>query len=114
MKKFGAKIGSTVEVQLEKDTSEFGYDFPEELQAVFEEDILAKQFFDALTPGKQRNLLYIVNNVKNSASRARKSLVIADHLIEQKGALDFKLLKEKIKEYNTRLKKISQKKPHYC
>ena len=54
----------------------------------------------SLTPGKKRTLLYLVGNVKNSDSRIRKSLAIADHLTVNKGQIDFKLLNEAFKAYN--------------
>ncbi|MBK8517794.1 MAG: hypothetical protein IPL55_16360 [Saprospiraceae bacterium] len=57
-------------------------------------------FFHALTPGKQRSLIYIVGKVKNTESKIRKSLAIADHLTSNKGKIDGKLLYEALKEYN--------------
>ncbi|MBE62878.1 MAG: hypothetical protein CMB89_11005, partial [Flammeovirgaceae bacterium] len=67
-----------------------------------DQDKLASEFFHDLTPGKQRNLIYIISKVKNTDSRINKALAIIDHLTERNGKLDFKLLNEKIKEYNQR------------
>ena len=89
-------------VLMSLEASKYGVDMPEELQAALDQDPLAMEFFDLLTPGKQRNLIYLVNKVKNTNSRINKALAIIDHLTEMQGKLDFKLLNEKIKEYNQR------------
>ncbi|MFN8337736.1 MAG: YdeI/OmpD-associated family protein [Saprospiraceae bacterium] len=89
-----------VEVQMVKDTSEFGMPFPEELKEVLYQDVEAEKYFMSLTPGKQRTLIYQINNTKNSDGRIRKSLAIADHLTANHGAIDYKLLNEAFKAYN--------------
>jgi hypothetical protein len=91
-KKYQLSIGSTVHIALKPDTSKYGMPMPEELEAVLEEDDVFNTYFDALTPGKQRNLIYIVNKVKDSDKRIRKSIVIADHLKNFSGKIDFKVL----------------------
>lgn len=101
-KQLTIKVGEEVSLFLEKDTSSYGMDMPEELEVTLQQDSLAHEYFHKLTPGKQRNLIYIVSKVKSSDSRINKSLAIIDHLVEQNGKLDFKLLNEKIKEYNQR------------
>ncbi len=101
-KKLQIQIGDEVAVLMSLEASKYGVDMPEELQAALDQDPLAMEFFDLLTPGKQRNLIYLVNKVKNTNSRINKALAIIDHLTEMQGKLDFKLLNEKIKEYNQR------------
>lgn len=101
-KELNLELGDEVDISLEKDQSKYGMDMPEELMALLDQDPLADQFFHHLTPGKQRNLIYIVSKVKNTDSRINKALAIIDHLVEQGGKLDFKLLNVKIKEYNQR------------
>ena len=103
-KKLALNEGDKIQVQIEKDNSEYGHDMPEELQAILDIDNLFKGHFENLTPGKQRNLIYIVNRVKNTQSRLNKAMAIADHLEEVQGNLDFKLLNEKIKYHNNRSK----------
>ncbi len=92
--------GDKVRVTLEKDHSEYGHEMPEELQVLMDQDEEGNQFFQALTKGKQRALIYLVNKVKNPNSRLNKSLAIVSHLKDVNGALDFKALNEKIKYYN--------------
>ena len=98
------QIGSEVSITLEKDHSAYGMAMPEELEVMLNQDDAGNGYFHALTPGKQRSLIYIVSQVKNVDSRIRKSLAILDHLKEEKGALDFKRLNTKIKEYNQQAK----------
>ncbi|WP_158856532.1 YdeI/OmpD-associated family protein [Lunatibacter salilacus] len=92
--------GDKVNVTLEKDYSEYGHEMPEELQVLMDQDEEGNRFFQELTKGKQRALIFLVNKVKNPNSRLNKSLAIISHLKEVNGALDFKALNEKIKYYN--------------
>ncbi len=91
---------SKISVEIEKDRSEFGMDVPEEFTEVMGQEELAWERFQKLSPGKQRALIYIVKSVKNTDSRIRKSLAIAQHLKEMKKELDFKRINELIKYYN--------------
>lgn len=100
VEKLGLKYGSEVGLTIQKDTSDLGMDFPIELEEVLAQDDGARFFFQKLTPGKQRNLIYIVNSVKNTNSRLNKAMAIAKHLTSNNGHLDFKLLNAVIKEYN--------------
>lgn len=90
-----------IEVTLDPDDSPFGMEMPVELEETLRQDRNALEVFENLTPGKQRNLIYIVNQVKSSAIRLRRALVIADHLI-QLGKIDFKALHAEIKAANQR------------
>ena len=88
IKTLGVQPETPIRIVMQKDQSEFG--MPPQ----------AEKYFMSLTPGKKRTLLYLVGNVKNSDSRIRKSLAIADHLTVNKGQIDFKLLNEAFKAYN--------------
>lgn len=98
--KLGINEGNTVEVLLEKDHTEFGHEVPEEFQVMMDQDEEGRSYFQSLTPGKKRALIYLVTKVKNSDSRIKKSLAIFHHLKEVKGKLDFKMLNETIKHFN--------------
>jgi len=100
LKKTGFRIGQQIEFELKKDNSEYGMDMPEELEVMLDQEPEVMEHFKLLTPGKQRNLIYLVNKVKNSDSRINKSLAITEHLRESKGKVDFKRLNELIKQYN--------------
>jgi len=86
------KEGSKIRVDLEKDTSEFGLPFPDELKEVLRQDKAADGFFKKLTPGKQRNLIYIAGQPKTSDLRILRSVIIADHLKNNKGKINFPAL----------------------
>lgn len=98
--KLGLQVGSGVELLIEKDTSEYGLDMPDELRELLNQDDEGSEYFHALTKGKQRSLIYIVAKVKNTNSRLNKSLAIVHHLKEFQGKLDFKVLNQTIKYYN--------------
>ena len=101
-KKLGIDEGDQLTVVIEKDHSEFGHEVPESFQVLLDQDDEGRAFFEELTKGKQRSLIYIVKQVKNVDSQLAKGLAIMHHLKEAKGELDFKRLNELIKEYNNR------------
>lgn len=102
IKKLQLQLNDTVKVSLIKDNSAYGMPMPDELYENLLQNPEASTHFHLLTPGKQRNLIYIVSQVKSTDSRINKSLAIAEHLIESNGNLDFKGLNVKIKEFNQR------------
>jgi Bacteriocin-protection, YdeI or OmpD-Associated/Domain of unknown function (DUF1905) len=87
LKKLGLKVGSSVQVSLSQDTSEFGLPMPEEFREVLEQEPEAKGYFDALTAGKKRSLIHMVNSVKNVDKRIEKAFMIAERLKDNKGVL---------------------------
>ena len=86
------KEGSKVEVHLTKDESEFGLPFPVELEEVLAQDKAGKEYFDKLTPGKQRNIIHAAGQVKNPDLRIQRAMVLIEHLKKNKGKIDFKQL----------------------
>jgi hypothetical protein len=104
MKKLGLQTYDKVVLSIEKDHSEYGHQMTEEMEAVFAQDDEGFAYFKALTMGKQRSLIYLASQVKNSQSRINKALAIMEHLKQENGVLDFKKLNEVIKAYNQRSK----------
>lgn len=98
VKKWKLNFGQALKVVLVSDDSEFGMEVPEEFDVLLNEDIAFKQYFLKLTPGKQRNLLYLVGKFKSSDIRIEKSVIIAEHLKANNGKLDFKMLNEAFKK----------------
>jgi len=90
-------IGDQVSMTVVGDESVYGMPLPEEFAVIWEIDQDAHTYFHALTPGKQRNLIYIVNKVKSLNIRARKATIIMEHLKINNGKLDFKMLNESLK-----------------
>lgn len=91
------KEGSKVEVHLTKDESEFGLPFPVELEEVLAQDKVGKEYFDKLTPGKQRNIIYAAGQVKNPDLRIQRAMILVDHLKKNKGKIDFKKLNAELR-----------------
>lgn len=99
-KQLGIQAGNRVEISMSKDYTDYGMEMPESFSVLMDQDPEGKVFFDQLTPGKKRNLIYIVGKVKNVDSQLQKRLAILDHLKEANGKLDFKVLNQKIKTYH--------------
>lgn len=90
------KEGSRVSVSLEKDNSTYGMPFPEELKEVLVQDKEGNRLFHQLTPGKQRIIIYGVSQVKNSAGRIQRALIMVDHIRRNDGKIDFKKLYQEL------------------
>lgn len=95
--KYNLTLGKKITVQLTKDESTYGIEFPEEMEELLKQDPEGELHFQKLTPGKQRSLLYLVSKIKSTDLKISKSLIILEHLKEQKGALDFKILNQDFK-----------------
>lgn len=104
-KKSGINEGDLIEVKLNKDRSQYGMEMPQELQAVLDQDREGSDLFHALSPGKIRNIIYYVSQVKSSEIRIRRALVIVDHLKRNGGNPDFRSLAEEIKDSNQRARR---------
>ncbi len=98
--KLSLEIGDSIQVTLKKDDSKYGLPVPKELEALYEVDKEGKRLFHQLTPGKQRNLLYIVGTGKDEEDRIQKSITVTEHLKNQKGKIDFKKLYQELKKGN--------------
>ena len=82
--------GTNFTMQLSKDTSKYGVDMPEELQAVLDTDPIAFEIFESFTAGKKRGLIYGILRYKNSQTRIDKSLILTENL--KRGVTDNQLL----------------------
>ena len=100
----GLSFGSEVHVVLKKDESEYGLPLPDELRELFEQDAEGDRLFHALTRGKQRTLLYIVDKPKNQEQRVIRALAVVKHLKLNKGKIDYKQLGAMIKDPRLKLR----------
>lgn len=98
--KLKLKTGSPVEVNLSRDDSEYGLPMSEELAELLKLDDEGNRLFHALTPGKQRTLIYIAGSPKTSETRLKKSVVVIEHLKAHGGKIDFRRLQVDLKEAN--------------
>lgn len=89
--------GSTVNVSLRIDDSKYGLSMPEEFAEVLKQDVEGKAYFEKLTPGKKRNLIYIAGQVKNVDLRIHRSMVMVEHLKKNDGKINFRALHEELK-----------------
>jgi hypothetical protein len=96
-KKLKLDYGTDVQVSLKKDESEYGLPLPEELEEVFRQDSSGSRLFHALTRGKQRTLLYIVDKGKNPDVRIFRALTIVKHLASNKGKINYRQLSQTLK-----------------
>ena len=103
--RLGLVKGESIEVQLVKDTTEYGIPMCDELREVLDQMPQADDIFHGYTKGKQRTLIYWVQTVKKSEIRIRRSLVMATHLEQHGGDLDYKLLNSEMKEANMAAKR---------
>lgn len=99
-KSLGLHVGDTMQVMLEKDTSEYGMPMSDELREVLDQDSEADALFHRLTRGKQRTLIYWTDNVKSPDIRIRRAMVMTAHLTARQGIIDFREMNEELKAAN--------------
>jgi hypothetical protein len=79
-KTLGVFPNDYVQLQFFKDTSKYGVDMPEELEAVLQSDPEAFELFESLTIGKKRGLIYAILRYKFSQTRIDKALILCENL----------------------------------
>lgn len=93
LKKNGLRVGDTVTVHLEKDESEFGMEFPEELKELLHQDPEGERRFNLLPKGKQRYILYYICQVKSSQKRIERAVMLITNLKKAaEGKEEFRVL----------------------
>lgn len=107
VKKLQIETGEVVTIEIEKDTSEYGMPICEEFEAVIFGDEEVFAIYQKLTPGKQRNLIHLVNKIKSSDIKINRAMAIGEYLVKSKGIMDFRKLNEKIKEFNQKSRIVS-------
>lgn len=105
-KKLGLQEGQVIDVRLETDHSEYGMPMSDELREVLDQDDQSREYFEKLTPGKQRSLIHWADGVKSSNIKIRRALVMTQHLVIHRGRVEFSLLAEEIKQANSREKRL--------
>lgn len=90
----GIEVGETVTVELTQDDSKYGLPMPEEFEEVLKQDPDGDRLFHALTPGKQRSLIYLISNVKDIDKRIHQALIVVEHLKENGKIIDKALVEE--------------------
>jgi hypothetical protein len=90
-------MGDRVQVEMRPDASPYGHAMPAELAETLRQNAEGRRYFKALTLGRQRTLLYIVNAVKDPVKRAHRSAVIVRHLCDHQGVLQYRKLAEQLR-----------------
>ncbi|WP_439152678.1 YdeI/OmpD-associated family protein [Winogradskyella sp.] len=72
-----------------EDTSKYGVEMSEKLEAVLLSDYNAFTIFENLTPGRQRSIIYLIGRYKSSQLRIYKLLIITENI--KRGITDQKL-----------------------
>lgn len=80
LKGMGAKLGSQVRVTARIDRSRYGMKLPGELAELLKQDAEARRRFDGISPGKQRNLIHLVANVKSPEGRVNRAFALLEAL----------------------------------
>lgn len=79
-KELGVFLNDYFEMQLFEDTSKYGVEMPEELDAVLQTDYEAFEIFESLTPGKQRSIIYTIIRITKTQTRIDKALLMCENL----------------------------------
>jgi len=90
-------LGDKIAVRLEPDNSKYGMPLPAELKELLSQEPDFELYFEKLTPGKQRALIFQVSKLKSENKRVEKSIIISRHLVDHSGKLNFKELNEAFK-----------------
>jgi hypothetical protein len=82
--------GDIEAVEIEADTTTYQAGMPEELEEVLSTDPDGMKAFEALTPGRQRSILFMIGRLKRVDSRIQKALIVVEKL--KMGVTDLKQL----------------------
>lgn len=89
-KELGLFPNDYFQLQFFEDTSKYGVDMPEELEAVLTSDYDAWTLFESFTDGKKRGIIYMIVRYKNPQTRIDKSILLCENL--KRGVRDNKEL----------------------
>lgn len=95
--RFGISAGDGITVELTSDESEFGAPMPEELQEVLNQDPDGQQYFDKLTAGKKRSIMYFVGKIKDVDKRIHTALIFVEHIKKNDGKIIQEQLTQELK-----------------
>lgn len=91
LKELKANEGDEISVSLKKDESEYGMTMSAELKELLSQDKEGKKRYDTLVPGKQRYLIYYVQQVKSKDLRLERAIRVIENLKKlPKGKESFK------------------------
>lgn len=109
----GIKPGDPISVELVLDTSKYGLPMPEEFEEVLAQDAEGDRLFHALSPGKQRSLLYLAGQKASVDLRIHRALAIVEHLKENDGKVIGEALQHELKRPPAEQTYIKDRKTSY-
>ncbi|MFY7653173.1 MAG: YdeI/OmpD-associated family protein [Chitinophagaceae bacterium] len=74
------KIGSTLQVSLEFDKTNWQFSMPEALQEALHLDTFANSIFDKLSPGNKRSIMYWVSQPKTIQNQVNRAVFVTNCL----------------------------------
>ena len=95
--KLGLQPGDRVDVELVRDDTKYGMPMPAEFKEVLAQDNEGKRLFNALTPGKQRTLLWYTVKYKDEDRRIQTALAMIEHLKKNDGKIIYPELAQELK-----------------
>ena len=80
IKQLDIKEGDTVTASLKKDESKYGMEMPEELKELLNQDKEGNKRYHAIVPGKQRYIIYYIQQVKSSQLLVERAIMLIENL----------------------------------
>jgi len=79
-------------VVLTPDTSKYGLPVPPAYQVILDEDALGRSYFDDLSGGVQRRILFGLSSAKRELTQLHRAVATAEYIIEVHGEVSLKEL----------------------
>jgi len=80
IKQLDIKEGDIFTASLQQDESKYGMTMPEELSELLKQDKEGSKRYHALVAGKQRYIIYYVQQVKSSQLRVERAIMLIENL----------------------------------
>jgi len=84
-----------LEVVLTPDTSKYGLPVPPAFEVILNEDALVRSYFDDLSGGVQRRILFGLSSSKRESTQLHRAIATAEYLIEVQGQVSLKELSKR-------------------
>ncbi|CAN5466668.1 hypothetical protein BH10BAC4_BH10BAC4_20680 [soil metagenome] len=85
LKKGRLSLGQKINVNIQKDTTEYGHKMPKELKELLNQDEEGKKYWDQVPNSAQRNMIYYIAQAKSIEKRIERSLLFVNRLKNTKG-----------------------------
>ncbi|MFZ6001471.1 MAG: YdeI/OmpD-associated family protein [Bacteroidota bacterium] len=86
LKKAKLTKGQAITASVRKDETKYGHKEPKELKEILAIDDEGREYWEQLTNGAQRSLIYYINSAKSVDKRIERSLLFINRLKDTKGA----------------------------